>query len=209
MSTTERQSFNLYQLIGAPLVAFVQAECKVAQTTAEFIQRMGFLPGPDPGEPEAPDSLGRLRMVTFVHERRGSDGETRKYKVEVPLLSLLPIPTMQVKEADIEFALKIFELRRQPGALPAQELPIAGARRHGAAGPSSDFLGGGRYEMVGAMGRTPPAGERDGSLDNQLKVKVRLEQADMPAGLAHLLRLMDESVKATLLEDSPANETET
>lgn len=202
MSTTERQSFNLFQLIGAPLVAFVQAECQVAQTTAEFIQRMGFLPDDDTGDPEASDSFGRLRMVTFVHDRRGGDGKVRKYKIEVPLLSLLPVPTIQVKEADIEFALKIFELRQQQGVLPpAQGAPGSGPHRHGATGPSSDFLGGGRYEMVGGMGRMPSSGKSESSMETQLKVKVRLEQADMPAGLIHLLRLMDESVKTTLLED--------
>jgi hypothetical protein len=205
MSTTERQSFNLYQLIGAPLVAFVQAECMVAQTTAEFIQRMGFV-----AEDGAnPDDIGALRMVTFVHERRGSDGRVRAYKVEVPLLSLLPIPTMQVKEADIEFGLKIFELRRRTAGSPAawratDDDPGRGGAAAGT-GIHRDFLSGDRFEMVGAMGRMPSSGTTgQQAIETQLNVKVRLEQADMPAGLVQLVRLMDESVKATLIDDSDA-----
>lgn len=217
MQKGERQSFQLYQLIGAPLIAFVQAECKVAQTTAEFIQQMGFINSGGTAHPEVTETLGHLRMVTFVHKRRGSDGKLKTYKVEVPLLSLIPIPTLQVKEADIEFSLKIFSLQSQEASKsvgagatkltePSHDPAATGDSSQpppARAGITNSFLSPVRHEMVGGMGRMPSSDSsgKQSSMETQIKVKVKLEQSDMPAGLGHLLRLMDESINTTIITD--------
>src|SRR5689334_3311526 len=142
---TDPEALHLFQLIGAPLLALVQAEAQAAQVSAEFIRRIGF--GDAPGNEQIPpasttpagelvkrgpggplttgaatapsaaqgtapaaaspgsiagapkplpfddwSNLGELRMARFDLNRKGSDGQSVAHTVQVPILSLLPIP---------------------------------------------------------------------------------------------------------------------
>ena len=64
---TDPEALHLYQLIGAPLLAVIQAEAQAAQVSADFISRIGFdraepvaalpaAPPPAAAPPAAPDA---------------------------------------------------------------------------------------------------------------------------------------------------------
>ena len=107
-------ALTLYQLIGAPLKALIDAEAQAAMATARYIEKVGFDPAPEAegvaAEPfETP--LGDLRTVKFKVRRPDAEGEAAESQVELPLLSMLPIPAMQIKNAELEYAVKILETR--------------------------------------------------------------------------------------------------
>ena len=71
------------------------------------------------------------------------------------------------------------------------------------AGPRNADLPERQVDFKAAFARdTSTSGRR--SLDMQIKMKVNVEQADIPAGLARLINLMDQSVTTTALPATPA-----
>jgi len=229
---TDPEALHLFQIIGAPLLAVIQAEAQAAQVSAEFIKRIGFGPaqaGASPSSPAAPgvpadqralqdgDDLGGLRMAEFRIERRDRDGNPQPFIARVPVLSLFPIPLMQVKHADFEFDIRVLSrvpLEHQTALMPdAVQGPTTGAKDGGGgqqqatdtagsaekrdtqARPpvSADFLSPDRVELKGFLAPSR-GGSESGSVDANIKVRVRMEQSDLPAGLIQLMKIMDDSV---------------
>jgi len=202
----ETEALKLYQLIGAPLMALVQAEVQSAQASAEFVERVGF--ERKPGAELDPHAIGDLRMATFRHQRTDPDGKLQTYSVNIPLLSMVPIPLIQIKNAELDFAVRILEIvqtgeadmhvyraPRSEGETPAEpsegELPP----------PEEDFLSRGRVEMKAALGREDAGAVGVKRTETQIRMKVNVEQADIPAGILKLLNLMDQSVNMTPVKD--------
>ncbi len=224
---TDPEAMQLYQIIGAPLLAVVQAEVQAAQVSADFIRRVGFTPPELPGGPALPalppapkadpspeeqtppaqsadgqkpkagddnvlqfgGSIGDLRMAEFSLNRLDAAGNTRPFTVKIPVLSLFPIPLLQVKDAEFEYNIRI--LSRSPLQNPDQEDVQTGRA------PSTDYLAPDRIELKGLL--APGSGERTSGMN--IKVKIRMEQADVPIGLTKLLSVMDQHVSAVPAAD--------
>lgn len=198
----ENAALSLYQLLGAPLFALIQAETYAANATADFIERVGFEPSEGGAQPQQED-LGKLRTISFEQERRTADGQAAKYKVEVPLLSILPVPALQIKEADLEFFVKVVDIvsleqqKRQGQSKQAEE---AGSETYPTGSkrvPTPPHM-----DMKALLGRGQPGAPRapDSVFDMQVHVKIKVAQADPPAGLSRLFNLMEQSISSTKLE---------
>ena len=182
---------SLAQLIGAPIHALVDAEAQSAMATARFIRLVGFT-----GDGDGMGELGDLQMARFRRRRRNTDGKDEDVEVEIPLLSMLPIPALQIRDAELEYTVRIIQTEAiQSQGDTEQSMmvktpdgePVATLRASFARDPRSD-------------------GRR--STDMLVKMKLRIEQADMPAGLAQLLALASESSGQVVLppaDDEPSN----
>lgn len=183
---------SLAQLIGAPIHALVDAEAQSAMATARFIRTVGFT-----GDGEGMGDLGDLQMARFTRKRRNTEGLQEEIDVEIPLLSMLPIPALQIKDAELDYTVKII----QTEAIPSRR------------GDGNELLPGGELReppatLRAAFAREPRPGDRR-SIDMLVKMKLRIEQADMPAGLGQLLALASESGQQNLrppVEESDSDE---
>jgi len=195
---TDPEALHLFQILGAPMLAVIQAEAQAAQTSAEFIRRVGFQPRLGGSGDAAPaddhrtlqdgGELGDLKMAEFRIDRPGADGTPQALNVSMPVLSLFPIPLLQVKDAQFDFDLKV-----------TTRVPLAerdDMSKDPPADLSSDFLSPSRVELKGFL--TSPSKRNPGTASNEanIKVRVRIEQSDLPAGLVHLMRIMGDSVTA-------------
>ena len=77
-------------LIAAPLLAAAEGQKSLAQTTAAFITEVGM------------DSSGKTKSVTFNYD----DG-SEHVALDVPLLSIINIPSLCVDEIDINFDMEV------------------------------------------------------------------------------------------------------
>ena len=189
---SEMQSLPFHQIIGAPLLAIVQGQAQASQATAEFIERIGFkTKTAGDSETAKEDDLGDLRMVTFSYQKPDVDGNLATFKVEIPLLSLVPIPAIQIRDADFEFNVKITDIQTSESKTSLSS-PEAEA---------GDWLSKGRVEFRAAMGKMEIAAAEQRTVDLQMKVKLRVEQADITAGLSFLFRLMDQSISSSAIEE--------
>ena len=183
--------------MGAPLRALVEAETNAAFATARFIREVGFTEKKTDGAGEGDlEDFGDLRMVTFKHEKINANGEKKTYKVEVPLLSLIPIPALQIKDANLDFYVRIIDnpkiSQRTELEQKQEKVVLPGLTK----APLRD--------MKGTFGRAQYDVSRKSALDMQIKVNIKMEQADVPAGLGRLFNLMAENVNMT--EEKENNE---
>ena len=193
-SPGENVAHPLYQLIGAPLLALVQAESQAAQTTAEFIRNIGFT------DAENPEDFGNLRMASLRNRIVGSDGQPKDVSIKVPILSMVPIPALQIKDAELEFYVRILDFARtKSNAMVTKQAKIESGETpaQDQEGNNDSFLEPERMEFRAAMGRDPADATQQQRMDAQIRVKINVAQADIPVGMSKLFHIMDQSIETT------------
>jgi hypothetical protein len=188
---------DLGSLFAAPLVSVIRADVLAAREFTKFLTSFGF---EDDGTSADGKHLGALRTVTFSYKRPAADGTLQDAIVEIPVLSLVPLPLLQVTDAEFNFNVHVLEsdntaLGEAPPLLRAPE-PESAERGNGSGSAAAT-----QPPVVRAMlAPAPTKGERDGtqrSLDANMVVKLAMKQADVPAGISTLLQLMNQAVNSS------------
>lgn len=169
------RSLPLLQLIGSPIVALIKAEAMAARASAEFIESVGFVKQLEDLEK---NTYGRLRTVTFSYTKQDVNGGEVREEIELPLLSLLPIPLLQIKDAQLSFNLKVVETITEGFT---QRASVSGFDSRLTEAP------------VSLMAVYKPVSNTADSTKSEadMKVSVNLAQSDIPAGLQRLFQIMD------------------
>lgn len=166
-------------LIGAPLSAAANASAQLADSTADFINRVGF------------DGSGKVRTMAFAYQKHSvnEDGTSNldEMKVDVPMLAIVPIPNLQVDEVNILFDMEVKQSERQESSLDM------GATITGTAN-----LG---IVKVSVSGSISAHQANTRSSDNSAKyhVDVRATNHGIPEGLARVLDMMAANVAPSLV----------
>ena len=195
VTTSNSQVMELQQLIAGPLVSTIEADTLSSRRYLEMLQLIAF-----EDVTEGDRNIRRLRTLKFAYQETNVNGYRNKV-VSIPLVTLLPLPLLQIKEADFDFDINILDAvssgtvesfdygegkieqnneNRRPFRLRASLAPKSGL------GSYSD--------------------KSEQQLSANMKVHVKMRQADMPAGLSNLLRLTAGNLQ---VEDAEApDETE-
>lgn len=95
------QGLPLSALVAAPLQAAAEAQRALARTTIDFMTEVGFTNGGTGQE---------TRMLEFSMNRPGETSEgysTSQVSVQVPVLALVPIPSLAVEEVTVDFQMEV------------------------------------------------------------------------------------------------------
>lgn len=175
----------LYQIIGAPLLALVQAETQAAKATARFIEQVGF----DSSGTNGDELLhyGNLKVVTFRYSKLGVGGKETVVEIEVPVLSIVPIPALQIREAQIDFSVEVTSVVEldYPSAIHAPRLQ---------SGEDSSL----EPKLVAFK-----AGLAKEDSKSAMKISVNVGQADTPIGLLTLFRVMEQGITSRVVPETP------
>jgi hypothetical protein len=169
-------------LVGAPLIAACDAQIRLAQATAEFINRVGFEEGAE-GAP------GKTRTSDFSFSRpvQDADGNWTEETVglKVPLLSIVKVPTLAVENVDITFDMEVKASTNDKSSLAAEA--------------KIDASWGGFGAKVSVQGSVASHKENTRTSDNSAKyhVNVQARDAGMPEGLARVMDILQTAVVAT------------
>jgi hypothetical protein len=152
----------LDQLLASPLVALVRADVQAARATADFITEVGFLPAQG-------KEAQRLKTVRFAYEKEDADGTPATFFVEVPLLALVGVPSLSIRDAIIEFNIRVVDV-------------VAGGRETGS-------------EPLGVMinGALTDGGVE--STNGSIHVRLQVGPTDMAAGVAKLLQVAGAAIR--------------
>lgn len=159
---------DMDQLMGAPLRAAVDASLQLAESTADFIRKVGF------------DQEGKVRTVAFGYQRHGvtpdGTGRLEEMQVNVPLLAVVPVPNLQVDEVNLLFDIEVKQSERRDSSM---ELSAGASGRLGAL-------------KVGITGSVSAHQANTRSTDNSAKYHVDIRAANhgTPEGLARVLDLI-------------------
>lgn len=177
---TSSQVMELQQLIAGPLIATIEADALSAQKYLDYLMRIAFESyNPVTGE------TGKLRMLTFSYNEQDVNGSSKK-NVSIPLLTLVPLPLLHVEEADFDFDIKILD------AL-SESVEEKFSLENGDSVKQPQSTGFKMRASLASQGEVK--GDLQQSLSANMKVKVRMRQADMPAGLSNLLHLTANNVQ--------------
>jgi hypothetical protein len=178
------RAVSLGELIGAPLAATVEAEARAAMATTEFIDTVGFLEptaGRD-GKPQPPV----LRMAEFRYTKADATGELAEFTVQVPLLAMVPIPALQVKEARLKLAAKVTDVAVQPVTAARLARPLTG--------PTLSAIAARPVSLMVKPAPTQPPRPNEARATVDLDIEITLGQADTPLGLEKLLQVLDQAI---------------
>lgn len=170
----------LQEMLGIAIADLARGESLAAQASLDFIQAVGFRRRDD----AEPDDLGELRMVSFRYRQLDPSGKETTREVQIPLLSLVPLPLLQISKAQIELAVRVDEARRLPDTRKVKvPLSALGNERR-------------EHELLGTVVPLPAtsATQRDTAGLPTMMFRVELSQADLPGGVQSLLRAMDKNV---------------
>lgn len=99
---SELNNIDFKKMIGGPLQAAVDAQVASSLATVNFINSVGFVDV---------DGKKTLVMVDFTHERNDVTDEgnelNKKIYVKVPLLAMLPIPSLRIEHVIVDFNAKL------------------------------------------------------------------------------------------------------
>lgn len=173
---------DMQNLIGGPLSAAADASIQLANSTADFINRVGF------------DQEGKVRTVAFAYQKRSmnEDGTSNldEMKVDVPMLAIVPIPNLQVDEVNILFDMEVKQSEKSEKSMD-MGATISGTMNLG-------------IIKVSVTGNVSAHSSNTRSSDNSAKyhVDVRATNHGIPEGLARVLDMMAANVAPMLVGSS-------
>lgn len=181
MATTTAIDFGA--LVGAQLAALIEAEAEAAEKSAEYIENVGF--------EKLSDGTLKLRMVTFEMSRRDVDGEVRKHIIQVPVITLVPIPLLTIEEAQIDFDLQVESVvQEKTNTSNGNQKPTI---RDSLVAKSAISKARPRARLMSRLARTQKRSETKTTTD--LSMKVKIAQSPFPLGIERLLNTADLSVE--------------
>lgn len=177
---------DMTNLIGSPLRATADASLQLAESTAEFINKVGF------------DGNGNLRTASFQYQKKtfNDDGSANsdEMKVDVPMLAIVPIPNLQVDEVNILFDMEVKQSERSESSTDLGAT-ITGSANFG-------------IFKVSVSGSVSSHSSNTRSSDNSAKyhVDVRATNHGIPEGLARVLDMMSSSLAPSTVGSTPVDE---
>lgn len=210
----ELASIDFESMIGGPLIAVVNAQAQSAMTTVDFIKAVGFEEKDDgaeapvyvsfkypkelspyvPGVPakDAVGSPGDPDYQEAVPAVEAQDAVFETQELEVPILTMLPIPYLRVEEVKIDFNAKINSITSRSSTISSA---ISGSYEAGAQGSYSG-IGGSVKMKVSASRKKITNANVEVKRTYNLGVHVRAVQDEMPAGMERVLGILEDAIRS-------------
>ena len=178
VATSALQAIPFGSIIGAPLKACVEAQAMAAQTSWNFIQEVGLNTDQNTGKKEAVN-------VTFEFIPNG-----RKVQLNVPLLTIVPIPYIAIHDIDINFKANISASSSSVSETSSSSSLDAGAEIKAKAGWGPFSVEANFKANYSSKKDSKATQSSQYSVEYTMDVAVKAGQDSMPAGLAKVLELL-------------------
>ncbi|HKR63829.1 MAG TPA: DUF2589 domain-containing protein [Thermoanaerobaculia bacterium] len=174
---SELNNIDFKKMISGPLQAAVDAQVASSLATVNFINAVGFQ------DPVSGSGPRELVMVDFTHTRTeknpdGTDGTAKTIGIKVPLLAMLPIPSLRIEQVVIDFNVKLNSVE---SSQVSDSLGVS-ADVKGGWGPVS-------FKVSASYQRKATTGV-EVKKEYALNVNVKAVQDEIPAGLEKILNML-------------------
>ncbi len=169
------------------MTAAVEAQALAAQSSIDFIRSVGFEQEDDSA------TFGAVRQVNFTYTSRDSTtGTDRTVTLNVPLLTIVPIPYLRIDDMTIDFTSKITEemlrtTKRDTSVEADAELSIK----------YSSFLSPvkvGFKASVSTKHSSSVATSNRYKTEHTININVRAIQDDIPRGMDRVLEILETAI---------------
>lgn len=173
--TSELNNIDFKKMIAGPLQAAIDAQVTSALATVSFIKDVGFVTDATTGKSE-------LVMVDFSHKRKDVDANgapvDKDVSIKVPLLAMLPIPSLRIEHVTIDFNVKLNSVETSSTS--------------SSLGVNADVSGGWgpvKFKVSASYQRQSSTGV-EVKKEYALNVNVKAVQDEIPAGLEKILNML-------------------
>lgn len=178
VATDALASIPFTSLIGSPLAAAIKAQAAAAKSTVDFIQAVGL---------SAPDANGKREAITVVFSyQKGAD----TVNLMVPLLTIVPIPYIRIDNMNIDFKANI-SASSSTSSTQSESTSVGGQV---SAHASYWFFSVDFTANYSSKKDSTATANSAYSVEYTMDVSVHAIQDAMPAGLAKVLNLLQESI---------------
>lgn len=176
--STEFKGIDISELIAAPLIAASESQSKLAAHTTNFIKTVGT------------KEDGTVNNVQFHYHTKKEDNTEVTNVIDVPLLSIVNIPNLAIKKAEVAFTIEVKSQSKDSKSRDIQ-------------GDLGANVGWGPLG-VKIGGSISTKSEHTRATDKSAKYDVRIEARDdgMPEGLARVLDIMANNIANPALKSS-------
>lgn len=177
-------------LIGSPMTAAVEAQALAAQTSVDFIRTVGFTA--DLTDDEA---FGDVRQVTFSYSFRDTETDAlTTASLNVPVLTIVPIPYLRIEEMTIDFTSKITEemvrtLKRDTTTKADTSLAVN----------YKSFFSPVKVGFKASLSReskTSSARSNRYKTEHTININVKAVQDDIPGGMGRVLDILETAIQS-------------
>ncbi|MBI5179435.1 MAG: DUF2589 domain-containing protein [Nitrospinae bacterium] len=177
--------------------AAIQAQGEAAKATVEFIKAVGFEEPSSTTETSNMDA-GKVRNVVFQYTRKDASGASSDAKLEVPILTIVPIPFIRIEEMTIDFTAKITEtIEAKSDSADKSDKSVSVA----AGGSGGMGFWKASVDFKASYSASHTSSEQRSSKYNvefTVNVHVRAVQDSLPAGLSRILGILEANIKEPL-----------
>ena len=184
-------------LIGSPMKAAIEAQALAAQSTVEFVQKVGFKQvaagGPDVlfTSPDQDADAGEIRNITLTYKKLDENETQSDFSLTVPLLSIVPIPYLRIDEMTIDFKAKLTDsIVRNTNTSFSLDTSVGGSYSAFWSPVKLDF-------RVNAAFKTSSSTQASSTRDYSMEIHVRAVSEDMPGGLSRILDILESAITET------------
>jgi hypothetical protein len=175
-------TLGLGELLGSLLSAVVEGQTAATGSSLAFVEQFGLIR--EENQPE------RFRTVPIRYTKLDENQQPAEFVLEVPLLAMVSIPTLRVKEARIAFQYDVLTTEREEPA--EEEEPTTQPDRLGlpVLRPVS---------LVGYVARRSVT--RETRETTGVDVEVTVESEPLPLGIERILELTELAVSRQVTEE--------
>ena len=184
VATSSLQSLPFGNIIGGPLVACVEAQAQAARTSWEFIQNVGLY------------TEGEEKKTVNVSFQFIKDGHMAQ--ITVPLLTIVPIPYIAINSIDINFKANI----SASAASTETENSSSSADVKTSASARCFWARGSMNASYSSKKDSSATKDSKYSVEYTMDVAVHAGQDSMPAGMAKVLEMLNNSISVVSPEGS-------
>lgn len=179
-------------LIVSPIVGMAKGQAKLNEVTWKYISEVAFVTGKDKDGKD----IVTARSLDVQMNRVMTNGETGEQSLEtlyskVPMLPLVPLPSLAITSADIEFSMEVKTSEVDKSSTDTESSIQASA--------SGGFWG--MKYSVSMAGKVATHKENTRSTDNSAKYNVKVHAEQLPAteGMLKLSDYLTQMLEPTLI----------
>ena len=196
-------------IIAAPLTAAVEAQASAARSTVDFIQEVGFTtrPGQNKKDNKQDNSEDVLEVlyVAFKYKIKDQQGIQKDGELQVPLLTIVPIPFIRISILTIDFVAKMTDAYQSNQTSQT----ILGTNLKN----TTRLAGGGLFvkgstQFQGTFSASHKStSNTTNRYNNELTMTVHLEAGndDIPAGMGRILGVLESNILDSEADNSSDN----
>jgi hypothetical protein len=151
------QNTNLANIIVGPLNAIFDAQDSISKRMVKLIESIAYEEG-----------TKKIKMVSFTYTKKDNRSEDKNYTLNIPLLTLVPINSLNIDNVEFGFDLVVDNISRKSSNQGTSQ----------------------GVDEVGLRVYFPPTISKTSESMN-MKIKMNVKSSSMPPGLVNLLKVMD------------------